>query len=268
MFDCHIHSDFSGDSSMAAEVACDTAIIRGLSGLAFTDHLDIDFPDFDIEFNINFDVYSEFMDKLKNKYSGKLKVLKGIEAGIQAHVIEETQAIIENYDFDYVIGSVHIIDGMDPYQKIFYEGKTKDAAYKRYLEEVLSAISSFDQFDVLGHIDYIVRNGGYDDRSLRYADYRDLIDSIFKMLAIKGKGIEINTASYRDKPGINTPQYDIMLLKRFRELGGELICLGSDSHSPEHIGYKFKYFQEMLLEAGFAHTVHFEYRKPVFDKIR
>lgn len=269
MFDCHIHSSFSGDSNLDAVSACELAIKAGLEGIAFTDHLDYDFPDFDDEFLIDFETYSRYMDNLKAKYKTRLKVLKGIEVGIQPHVIEDTYKVVKQYDFDYVLASVHIIDRVDPYKVLYYKDKTKMQAYSGYLEEVLFMVMNFDDFDAAGHLDYIIRCAKYDDRSLRYADHCDLLDSIFKVLASKGKGIEINTGSYRDKnDGVPVPEYDITILKRYRELGGEIVCLGSDSHSPEYIGYKFDYFSELLLEAGFKYTAHFEDRRPVFIPIK
>lgn len=82
---------------------------------------------------------------------------------------------------------------------------------------------------------------------------------------IKRKGIEVNTSSYKDSPGVVTAGYDIQLLKRYRELGGEIVVLGSDAHSPEYIGYKFENFKEILLQAGFRYIAHFESRKPVLE---
>jgi histidinol-phosphatase (PHP family) len=94
MFDSHVHSSFSGDSDMPAETACETAIKLGLSGIAFTDHLDIDFPDFDVKFLIDFEQYSSVMDEIKSRFESGLKVLKGIEVGIQPHVIEESDETV------------------------------------------------------------------------------------------------------------------------------------------------------------------------------
>lgn len=267
MFDCHIHSSFSGDSDLDAILACETAIRSGLMGIAFTDHLDIDFPDFDINFMIDFDIHSSYMDNLKHKYESRLKILKGIEVGIQPHVVEDSLKVVKGYGFDYVLASVHILDGVDPYRKVYYQGKTKSEAYARYLQEVLFMVGNFDDFDMAGHFDYIIRCADYDDRSLRYGDHTDLMDLIFKELISKGRGFEINTGSYREKDNIPVPEYDIQILKRYKELGGDMVCLGSDSHSPEYIGYKFKYFRDMLVEAGFDYTVHFEGRKPVYDKL-
>ncbi|MCX7922898.1 MAG: histidinol-phosphatase HisJ family protein [Clostridia bacterium] len=264
MFDSHTHSNFSGDSEMCAEAACEAAIMQGLKGIAFTDHLDYDFPEFDEAFLIDFDKYSKFMDDLISKYKNKLTVLKGIEVGIQPHVIEDTAKTVEKYDFDFVIASVHIIDRLDPYRGAFYEGKTREQAFIRYLEEILYCVSAYENYDVVGHIGYIRRYGNLDDRTLTHSEFSDVIDSILKKVIHDGKGIEINTSGYRSL-GTPIPDYDIV--KRYKELGGEIITIGSDAHASEHIGYNFDLVKANLLELGFKYTTHFERRKPVFDKI-
>jgi histidinol-phosphatase (PHP family) len=265
MFDCHVHSFFSGDSEVPAEIACNKAIQLGLEGIAFTDHLDIDYPNFDANFNINFDEYSIYMDNLKNKYLNKLKILNGIEVGFQPHVIVETKKIIDSYDFDFVLGSVHVIDGMDPYYEDYFKGKTKEQAFLRYLEEIYISLSDFPYFDVLGHIGYLRRYGNLDDRSLRYVDYQDILELILKKAVFLGIGLEVNSSGLRTNLGTPIPDYDI--IKRYKELGGEIICVGSDAHFEEHIGDGFNEITEKLKEIGFKYTTHFEKRKPIFDKI-
>jgi histidinol-phosphatase (PHP family) len=265
MFDCHVHSSFSGDSEMPAETACDKAIAMGLKGIAFTDHLDCDYPNYDSVFDIDFTAYNRFMDSIKESYRGKLHILKGIEVGIQPHVLERTLKVTQKYPFDFVIGSVHVIDGMDPYFGEFTRGKEQKDAYSRYLQEVLFTIEHFHDFDMLGHIDYIRRYGDYDVKTLEYKDYSEQLDTILKALLHKGKGLEINAAGFRY--AITPPLVDFRIIKRYRELGGELICAGSDAHAPQHIAHHFDMIRDMLLEAGFQYTVHFEERKPVFDRL-
>ncbi|HHV28896.1 histidinol-phosphatase HisJ family protein [Acetivibrio mesophilus] len=265
MYDCHVHSSFSGDSNMDAEIAINTAEKFGLEGISFTDHLDIDYPDYDDVFTIDFDKYSEVMDRLKRDYSAKIRVFKGIEVGIQPHVIEESNDIVKKYDFDIVIGSIHIVDKTDLHNGDFCRNKTKNEAYLRYLETVLECINLFDNFDILGHIDLIRRYGCYDDRTLKLSDFGDWIDAILKALISNGKGIEVNTSGFRYN--LNSPMPDYEIIKRYRELNGEIICTSSDAHTPEYIGYKFDYVKELLLKAGFRYTAHFENRKPVFTPI-
>jgi histidinol-phosphatase (PHP family) len=267
MFDCHVHSDFSTDSSMPAESACEKALAAGLEGLTFTDHLDIDYPDTDESFNIDFEKYMKFMKALRERQGPQLKVDIGIEVGIQPHVIEQTLETVRSHDFDYVLASVHIIDGIDPYVTDYYRGKTHIEAYERYLEEILFMVRNFPDFDNVGHFEYITRYASYDDRSLRYKDHSDLFDELLKDIIHKGRGFEVNTGSFRDKPGIRTCEYDIEVLKRYRELGGEIVSLGSDAHDATYIGYKFDVFKDMIIEAGFSHAVYFEKRKPVFYKL-
>lgn len=265
MFDCHVHSSFSGDSDMPPELACEVALKLGLKGLAFTDHLDIDYPDFDDTFNIDFSKYSSFMDNLKSKYKNNLTVLKGIEVGFQPSVILESKKILDEFPFDFVIGSVHIIDGMDPYTNTYFIGKTKEQAYQRYLEEIFINLIDFPYFDVIGHIGYVRRYGSFDDRSLRYVDYSDILDSILNKAISIGIGIEVNSSGIRGNLGTSIPDYDI--IKRYKELGGEIICIGSDAHFSEHIGDGFKEISARLKEIGFKYTTYFENRKPFFDKL-
>ncbi|HHW49734.1 MAG TPA: histidinol-phosphatase HisJ family protein [Clostridiaceae bacterium] len=267
MFDCHIHSSFSTDSNIKPDLFCQKAMDTGLQGIIFTDHIDYDFPGHEDEFQFDFDEYSAYMDNLKEKSAPALKVLKGVEIGIQPHVIERTNRIFINHDFDYVICSVHILDGIDPYDGEYYKGKSKQQAYEIYLEKVLEAITLFKNFDMAGHINYIIRCAEYEDRSLRYNDHKDILDTIFRILISEGKGFEINTGSFREFGKSPVPEYDLNILKRYKELGGELLCLGSDAHSLSQVGYKFGFFKELIKEAGFNYICHFENRKPVFTRI-
>lgn len=264
MFDCHMHTTFSADGKMTPEEACETSLGCGLEGIAFTDHLDFDYPGSE-SFLIDFDEYFECMSSVSCKYESKLKVLKGVEVGIQPHVIDESMAVINSYPFDYVLASVHIVDRLDPYTGGYYEGKTQHEAYRRYLEEIYFMICNLGSFDMVGHFEYIIRYSDYADRTLRYADHSDIFDMIFKKLIELGRGFELNTSTYKLNP--TDAEYDIAILKRYRELGGELICLGSDAHRTGYIASRFDYYAQFIREAGFGYTVHFENRKPVFTRI-
>ena len=217
MFDCHVHSSFSGDSQMDPKIAIKPQKI-GLDGIAFTDHLDIDYPDYDHVFMIDFERYSRYMDCLKNDSKNGFKVLKGIEVGIQPHVVEETLEVVKKYDFDIVIASVHVVDKMDLHNGDFCKGKSQKESYSRYLEALLECIELFDDFDILGHIDLIRRYGHYEERTLSLDDYKDHVDAILKKIICSGKGIEVNASGYRYK--LNSPMPDFQMVKRYHELGG------------------------------------------------
>lgn len=268
MFDSHIHSTFSPDSSVSPQSACARAVSLSFEGIAITDHIDYDYPGHEDEYIVDFDNYFRTLEDLRSTYGSKLNIIKGIEIGLQPHVLEQTFSELKNYDFDFIIGSVHIINRLDPYaDKEVYNG-TKEQVYARYLEEILNLISKYEYFDVLGHIDYIIRNACYDDNTLYYQHHACLIDEIFRLIINRGQGIEINTRSYIPKSNRGRFSLDPGLLTRYRELGGEIITIGSDSHSVDYIGYEFNRYVEIIRDAGFKYIAYYKERKPVFLPIR
>ncbi len=265
MYDNHIHSSFSTDSNMDAEAACERAVEIGLAGIIFTDHVDYDYPEFDVSFLINYNKYFEAFRAIQDRWRGKLDVLIGVEMGFQPHVVDQINEVLNSFPFDFVINSVHIIDRMDPYTKTFFRGRTQRESYERYLQEILLSITAYHNYDIIGHIGYASRYGDFEDKPLKYADYSDIIDEILKTVIAKGKGIELNTSGLRSDLMQPLPGYDVF--KRYFELGGEIITIGSDSHFTEHLGYSFKEAAEYLKNIGFKRVVHFEKRRPVYEAL-
>ena len=173
--------------------------------------------------------------------------------------------ILSQYPFDFVIGSSHVMHGVDPYYPAYWENHTEEEGYQEYFESILENIAVFDGFDVYGHIDYVVRYGPNKNASYSYQKYADIIDEILKALIIKGKGIEINTGGFKYGLGHPNPAEDI--IKRYHELGGEIITIGADAHQPEHVAFDFEKVPSILKEAGFTHYTVFKNRKPEFIPI-
>lgn len=265
LWDTHMHTRYSGDSTAEPEDMIKSSMQNGLDGICMTDHMDYDYPN-DPELFL-FDVGSQQreLSLLKEKYKESFPVLLGIELGLQPQVSGMNQALLKSYDFDFVIGSSHVVHGFDPYYKEYYEGKSEHEAYLEYFESILENISAFDDFDVYGHIDYVVRYGPNKNAEYSYRKYADVIDEIFIQLIQKGKGIELNTAGL--KYGLGHPHPTEEALKRYRELGGEILTLGSDAHKPEHVAYDFKRVPEILRDAGFRYYTVFENRKPMMKKL-
>ena len=262
LWDTHMHTHFSGDSEASPLSMIDAAKRTGLFGICFTDHLDLDYPGEPELFLLDLPNYWKEMKKLSEQYSTDLKICTGIELGLQPHLTSQLTEIVNSYDFDFVIGSSHVVHGMDPYYPEYYESKTEDEAYEEYFSSILENISAFDGFDVYGHIDYVVRYGPNKNKFYSYQKFSDVIDEILKTLIHRGKGIEINTGGFKYSLGHPNPTEDI--LKRYRELGGEIITIGADAHMPEHVGYDFQKVPDILKNAGFKYFTVFKNRKPEF----
>ncbi|MBQ8549080.1 MAG: histidinol-phosphatase HisJ family protein [Lachnospiraceae bacterium] len=267
--DCHLHSSFSGDSETPMEEMIQKGISLGLTTMCFTEHQDYDYPDSEDGpgsiFLLNTDSYLYDLANLKEKYRDKIRILFGVELGLQPHLLRQNAVYTKSHEFDFIIGSSHICSGRDPYYPSFYEGRTDEAAYREYFESILENIKKFSNFDVYGHLDYVVRYGKSLDREYSYEKYKDILDAILELLLEKGKGIELNTGGIKKGMKDFHPCADV--LRRYRELGGEIITIGSDAHSPEPIGAHFERAAEVLKECGFTYYTVFEKRTPEFHKL-
>lgn len=262
LWDTHMHCHFSGDSDTAPEDMIKASIEKGLNGICFTDHLDYDYKERPGMFDLDVDSYYKEIIFLQDKYKSVLPINFGIEIGLQPHVVEKNNKIIQKYPFDFVIGSSHVVHGIDPYYPNYYEGKTEDEAYLEYFKSILENITTDADYDVYGHLDYVVRYGPNKNKYYSYEKYADIIDEILRQLIRHGKGIEINTAGF--KYGLNHPNPTEEILRRYKELGGEIITIGADGHKPEHIAFDFDKVPDILKNAGFKYYTVFKERKPEF----
>ena len=267
MFDYHVHTSYSPDSQMLMETACSRAVELGLKEIAITDHIDIDWPDsaFPALDARTLDQYFEDLTILQEKFKGCLSVKKGIEIGLQPHVLGECSDIIQAYPFDFVIASVHLVNGVDPYLGEYYADKTKEESYQLYYREVLSLIKSYDEFDVLGHLDYIKRYSPFPADDKDHLICSQLTDDIIITLIKKGKGLEINTSGYRHESKTPMPHLDI--INRYRQFGVKIITLGSDAHRPEHIALGFDNVLKEIKKSGFSYLTSFTGRIPEYVPI-
>lgn len=262
LWDTHMHTRFSGDSDANPEEMILAAEAKGLSGLCFTDHLDYDYPEEPGLFLLDLSSYEKGIQEFRLKYENHFPVLFGIELGLQPQVAEKNREAAGACPFDFIIGSSHVVHGMDPYYSRYYEGRDEDAAYREYFESILENLQTDVDFDVYGHIDYVVRYGPNRNRFYSYRKFSDVIDEILRTLIHMGKGIEINTGGF--KYGLGHPNPTEEILSRYRELGGEIITIGADAHVPGHVGYAFDRVPEILTKAGFRYFTIFKNRQPVF----
>ena len=262
--DVHMHCGFSNDSESRPEDMVESAIAKGLSVICFTDHYDKDNLDWGDEAIFDVESYFQKMIELQEEYRDQIDIRIGAEIGMQPYLAEYYQNFIAQHPFDFVIGSVHSVLEHDVALD-FFQKHSDPEGYKIYFEEMLQDVQKIKSYDVLGHLDYIVRYSNQGSKGFDLNDYMDIIEEILKQVIAHGKGIEMNMSGL--KYGLGAPHPQPEIIKRYRELGGEIITVGADGHIPEHIAYDYHLADDILKSCGFEYYTEFKGRKPVFVKI-
>jgi histidinol-phosphatase (PHP family) len=286
--DLHTHSHNSCDARNANFSAYDmaTAAIRaGISVYSITDHCEVNrfysighygkkTSDYEYE---TYDNHADFENSMveneecKNRLSEEkknIKFLSGIELGQATHDVGLSESLIADRRLDFVIASLHQLEGLDDFAFIKYNKYNDEELFvlcERYFEE-LKKLCAWGKFDVLGHLTYILRYlEGNAGRKLNLSLFYETIRECFKLLIHAGKGIEVNTSGLRQKYGKTFP--DAGVLKIYHDVGGEILTVGSDSHSPADVGKGIPEAIGMIKEIGFKWLVYYEERKPHFINI-
>ena len=261
MFDFHMHSIVSFDGEDTPEALLQAAEKKGLKEICFTDHLDYD--PLAQEQNLAFDTeaYSAAYDRLT---SGKVKIRRGMEFGMLPDNRAQFEADLKRRPFDFVLGSVHFADNLDVYYPSYWEGKTVFQGERCFLEHTLACVQAHDGFDVLAHLTYISKAwSNPTHRPVPYGEHRELVEEILKELVRKDKGLEVNTSGM-DQCGTFLPGWDFV--RRFKELGGKIVTVGSDAHNKNRVG---QYCSEACagLKEIFGYVCTFENRLPIFHTL-
>ena len=261
MFDFHMHSTVSFDGHDTPERMVQAAVDAGLKEICFTDHIDYDPLGVSTEQIFDTQVYNAAYEGLRRD---GLKIRLGMEFGLfpdnQAGFREE----LKRRPFDFVLGSVHCAQGLDVYFPPFWEGKTVFEAERCYLEDTLVCVQNHDDFDVLAHLTYLGKARAHPARRpIDYDLHREVIDEILRVLAGKGKGLEMNTSGV-DRCGVFFPEREFFV--RFKELGGKIVTVGSDAHTYDRVGQYCRDACKILGDV-FGYVCTYENRQPVFHKL-
>ena len=262
--DVLMHCGFSNDTETRPEDMVESAIAKGLSVICFTDHYDKDNLDWGDEAIFDVESYFQKMIELQEEYRDQIDIRIGAEIGMQPYLAEYYQNFMAQHPFDFVIGSVHSVLEHDVALD-FFQKHSDPEGYKIYFEEMLQDVQKIKSYDVLGHLDYIVRYSNQGSKGFDLNDYMDIIEEILKQVIAHGKGIEMNMSGL--KYGLGAPHPQPEIIKRYRELGGEIITVGADGHIPEHIAYDYHLADDILKSCGFKYYTEFKGRKPLFVKI-
>lgn len=261
--DYHMHTSFSNDSDSSPEEMIQAAIRKGLKTICITDHHELDY--IEPGWEIDLEEYHNMLREVQEKYRTQIEILAGLECGMQLQVSEQYAELVRGYSYDFILASVHLFERYDPYYPGYFDDKTDEEGYRRAFEITLDNVKNMTEYDSLGHIDYIVRFGNHKEQEYSYMKNADYIDEILKHLIANGKALEVNTAGWKNGLPFAHPHPDV--LKRYKELGGEMLTIGSDAHRPEHVAYDFHKIKDYLESCGFKYYTEFRQRKPYFCAI-
>lgn len=275
LFDSHVHTSFSTDSQAPMESMVLQAIQNGLKGIIFTDHMDYNFPkkyDWDTQspegpFTFDLDSYLRSINDLKEKYKDEIEVCPGVEIGLKNDAYDKNVALSHNDALDYVIGSTHLIENIDPYYPEYWEMYEENKGIQKYFDTTLDNLLNLGdiRIDSIGHLDYIVRYSPSGSKTYRYSSFSEVIDEILHVIIDKEISLEINTSGYEKSGNMPNPNFDI--IKRYQVLGGKKITFGSDAHSTDRIGKRFEDAKNLAKEAGFNYYTTFSKRKPIMHTL-
>jgi len=273
--DYHVHTEFSDDSIYPMEQVIKDAIAMQMDEICFTDHVDYGIkedraPNRPIRYrrneplaNVDYPAYFSKIRELQSQYQGQIRIKAGLEFGMQVHTIPRYEALFANYPLDFIILSIHQVEDKEFWTQDFQKGKSQKEYNQRYYEEMLNVVNRYQNYSVLGHLDLITR---YDENGIYpFREVKSVISEILKTVIQNGKGLEFNTSCHRYGLSDTTPSVDI--LKLYREMGGEIITIGSDSHKPEHLGAYFDEAKLMLKDLGFRFFCTFDQMRPVYHEL-
>ncbi len=261
MFEYHIHSSFSVDSQAVMTEVCNQAVDVGITEIAFTEHVDF-IPE---EVNTGYFDYEPYIAEIeccRKLFEGRLTILMAAEMDYCFDFESEMRDWLDSRELDFVVGSVHYLRGRgnisEPRAEDFFSGRSVTEVYTPYFEQVLCAAKS-GLFDSLGHLDLIKRYGVKTYGPFDPIEFEDQIRVILQTIIDGGVCLELNTSGIRQGPKEMYPCESVVAM--YREMGGELITTGSDSHRAKDAGNGLTEAYEMLERQGFDSVMSFRNRR-------
>ena len=260
LVDFHVHTDNSCDGHDSLMVISEQAAAKGIRAIAVTDHAECHryYKD-DFHLAVRYSYFETL--KARTAFRGQLAIMTGIELGQPLHDLKAAEDAIKANSYDFVVAALHLIRGHEDFWKIDFKTTDADALLHAYYDELYEMLE-WGKFDALAHLTYPMRYiVGRDKVPVDLNDYKEQIDRILKRLIRDEKALELNTQGYRTIYGCPTPNLEIM--KRYKELGGEYVTIGSDAHHANEVGMHIEEGLRLLKQAGFSFVTIFDRREPI-----
>ena len=255
--DIHTHSAFSADGTTPLAEMLARAKALGVAYYGVSEHFDYDYLEDRVLAEgkevpvIDAAAYFAAARALQRAYAPDMRVLVGGEFGFTPNRAAQARylAVIERYAPDFIVNSVHTVDGYDPWFAEYFTGKPRREAYARYLARVRESLEAPYRYDIVAHIGYVGRNAPYPSPALRYEEFPDELDDILRRIIARGAVLEVNSSARQ--AGDFVPGADI--LARYFALGGRNVSFASDAHGRERILAGREKAVAALSAIGFTH---------------
>ena len=268
--DYHVHSHFSDDSVYDMKDVIKDAVTLGLDEICFCDHVDYGVKEYHgpiekkcVIYNVNYPLYFKTLEQLSLKYQKDITIKKGLEFGIQTHTISDYEQLFKSCPLDFVLLSIHQIEDKEFHTGDFMKGRSQKEYNELYYRELYNIVTKYHNYSVLAHLDLLNR---YDPLGVYpFEKIEDQIAEILKVVIKDDKGIEFNTSYHRYGLKDTTPS--LKVLKLYKDLGGKIITIGSDSHKKEHLGAYIKESQVLLKSLGYETFCIYDKMIPSFRSL-
>ena len=257
--DYHLHTIHSFDGKQSMDELCVRMIELGVQEICLTEHIEPGHPDASCDIPPIWDVWFDELRQMRAKYP-QLTIRAGVEIGDNAPYRAQIIRQLDDLPMDYRLLSLHLVNGVDCYEKEqYYTGKTRAQAYREYAEAKAASVCAWTDFDTVAHIGYVSRYSPWEgaEKPLKYEDAPDAFDAILKHIITLDKCLEINSSSL----ALVGTMPNESIIRRYIELGGEVFTFGSDGHSPERDYANVEQAKELVRSLGGKYQVSFEQRR-------
>ncbi len=270
--DFHIHTFHCRHATGTMEETVLSAVSLGLPEIGFSDHFPYPAgfsepaPDCVIPSMDEFRIYAGEVRRLREAYAGRIVIRFAAEVDYLEGWGERQAAILEPFEFDYKIGSVHIVRqaAVDFREDILLSAADEwggvEAAWDLYWD-AMEAMIRRGGFHIVGHFDLLKKYPG----GVSVRNHEERVRSLFAAMKSSGLVLELNTGGV-DRASDHMPYPSGRLLRLAAECGVE-ITLGSDAHAPGDVGRHFADAARLLRSLGWTHTIGFENGEKRFHPI-